>query len=67
MNWLGSSLRPGDRHAGVMSARSPGLREQVGEAFRLCHLVVAGPWSQPPPAVKDERVEPPYRPHLLSQ
>jgi putative Ca2+/H+ antiporter (TMEM165/GDT1 family) len=41
-----------------MSARSPGLCEQVGETFRLCHLLVAGRWSNPRPAERTERVDP---------
>jgi hypothetical protein len=28
-----------DRHAGAMSARSPGLRKQVGQTFRSCAML----------------------------
>jgi putative Ca2+/H+ antiporter (TMEM165/GDT1 family) len=41
-----------------MNARSPVLREQVGETFRLCHVVVAVRWSRPRPAERTERVDP---------
>ena len=61
---LGSSPRPGDRHAGAVSARSPGLRKQVGETIRLCRgcgrAVV-----RPSPGRKDRASGLPRRPNLL--
>src|SRR5579862_8073953 len=40
-----------------MIARSSGLRRQVGETFRSCHVVVAGR-GLPRPAERSERVDP---------